>query len=351
MTTLLVGSFTPAIGASGPGLVTLEATVEGQIATINPREVLAAGCPTYATLSPDGRMVYVASEAPMGEIYSFRIGDGALELVEVAKTAPSPAHISVGTIGSSLFAFTSHYWGGCFALHRVLDDGTVSEPTAIIDRNRDKAAAPGHPSRAHSGYFLPGEDFILAADLGFDEILTYGVDEAAGTLTPRAKLQLPAGSGPRHMAFSPDGRVFVAGEREGSVMTILVSDSGATLELVDRRSALAHGSLDGDTPDGNVPAEITLSHGGKFLHVANREVDIITTFRTDGGTLTPVRDTPSGGICPRHIFVDGDYLWVANQKSGTVSAFLIDPDTGILSACEGSSPVVDAAYVRVIPGA
>jgi 6-phosphogluconolactonase len=349
MTTLFVGSFTPVIGGKGAGLSTIDVDLDVQSgrASFMRRADVTAGCPTFAAVHPSERMLYVVSEAPVGEIYTFHVSENLdLEFVDVVPTAPSPAHIAVGRVGESLFAVTSHYFGGCFAVNRVLPDGTLSEPLDIIDRNRMGGALEGRLSHAHSAYFVESGGYVLAADLGHDQVLSYSIDEQTGKLTELTALNTPRGAGPRHMALHRDGRVFVSGELEGSVMTIVATEGGRSLRMTDRRSALTDGSTFGPGVAPNIPAEIALSHEDRFLHVANRKINMISTFSTDNGRLTPICDTPTGGRTPRFFTVDGDILYVGNQETGTLNVFRIDPSTGIPSPLDGSAPVAAIAYLR-----
>src|SRR5438270_216162 len=55
----------------------------------------------------------------------------------------------------------------------------------------------------------------LVPDLGTDEIVIYAFDASAGSLGPARPHKTPAGSGPRLLLFSPDGRHAVLVEELG----------------------------------------------------------------------------------------------------------------------------------------
>jgi 6-phosphogluconolactonase len=137
----------------------------------------------------------------------------------------------------------------------------------------------------------------------------------AGTLT--ATGTVTATGGPRHLAAAATGLVYVADELSSSVSVYRAGD------LVHRRPATLV------EPAGrNYPSEIALSADGRYLWVANRGNDTITTFAVDGDGLTPVDEIASGGAWPRHFLVDGDRLWVANQYAGNVTELRVDAATG-----------------------
>jgi 6-phosphogluconolactonase len=343
MITLRTGSFTAAVGADGEGIVSTDLTPDAAGWVSGDRRVNAVGSPTFMATHPTRSLLYVASETPNGELHTFRLmPDGSLAAQSTTNTAPSPAHIVIGEAGGSLFAVTSHYYGGCFALHRVLADGSLEEPCDVVDRNRPDAGGAGRISHAHASRFVR-DGRLVSADLGHDAVLSYRVDPQAGRLEQLAELRVPTGAGPRHLALHRDGRVFVSGELDASVMTIRVDDSGGRLDLVDKRPSVGTQVADAGTLP--IPAEIALSHDDRFLHVANRAVNCISTFDTSGG-LRHLHDVPSGGATPRHFTISGDDMFVANQDSDVVTPFRFDPLTGLAQRRAGEVSVRKAAFVR-----
>jgi 6-phosphogluconolactonase len=55
----------------------------------------------------------------------------------------------------------------------------------------------------------------------------------------------------------------------------------------------------------------------------------VSAFAWDGTTATRVAEVPTGGTWPRHIALFGDHLYVANERSHTVTVFRVDPDSGV----------------------
>ncbi len=97
---------------------------------------------------------------------------------------------------------------------------------------------------------------------------------------------------------------------------------GPTLEL--RGEAGASGAT------GAVyPSEVAAGRDGRFVYLANRGPDTVTTFGWDGESASVVDETSTGGVWPRHMILIGDHLYVANERSHNVTVFRVDPDTGI----------------------
>jgi 6-phosphogluconolactonase len=181
---------------------------------------------------------------------------------------------------------------------------------------------------AHMVVPSPGNRFLLVAELGLDEVIVYGFDAANGTLMRTSAAKLPPGSGPRHLAFSPNGRfVFVLNELTAAVDLFRWDDKRGLLDPLVSMSTLPVGYTG---PKSG--AEIAVHPGGKFLYCSNRGDSSIAVFRIGGGKLTLIGHVPTGGKTPRSFAIDpsGKFLLAANQDSNSISVFRIDAGNGLL---------------------
>ena len=76
----------------------------------------------------------------------------------------------------------------------------------------------------------------------------------------------------------------------------------------------------------NQPSELVSN--GRFLYVGNRGPDTVAVFALDDALPRYVTEVRTGQW-PRHIYLDGDLLHVANELSHEVMTMRIDPATGI----------------------
>ena len=76
----------------------------------------------------------------------------------------------------------------------------------------------------------------------------------------------------------------------------------------------------------NQPSE--LASDSRYLYVANRGPNTVTVFALDSELPRYITEVPVGDW-PRHIGLDGDLLYVANERSHQVMVLRIDPATGI----------------------
>ena len=98
-------------------------------------------------------------------------------------------------------------------------------------------------------------------------------------------------------------------------------------------------------------AEVQVAPSGHFVYGSNRGRDSIVVFHVEAdGTLTYVTDTPTMGQTPRHFQIEatGALLLVANQDSGNVVSFRVDPVAGTLTPTGQSVTVPMPSYVGTV---
>ncbi|MFN2156109.1 MAG: lactonase family protein, partial [Anaerolineae bacterium] len=139
------------------------------------------------------------------------------------------------------------------------------------------------------------------------------------------------GTGPRHLAFHPNGEfAYVIGELQSTVMAVRLDAGSGTLEQLQTISTLPEG-----TDVDNTCADVHISPSGRFLYGSNRGHDSIAAFRIDEttGRLSSIGHTSTQGKTPRNFGIDpsGRFLLAANQDSDSIVSFRIDGQSGELS--------------------
>jgi 6-phosphogluconolactonase len=181
--------------------------------------------------------------------------------------------------------------------------------------------------------------FVLATDLGTDQVLVYRLDTSTGQLEPNAQgtavVSEDSGAGPRHFAFAPSGRtVYVINELNSTVSVYDYTAQRGELHARQVVSTLPDG-VDGPAI-GNSCAHIAVSPDGRFVYGSNRGHDSIAIWEVAdaNGKLRPVGYEPTRGKTPRGFSLDptGAWVLVANQEFDTIVPFRRDPDTGRLTA-------------------
>jgi 6-phosphogluconolactonase len=211
---------------------------------------------------------------------------------------------------------------------RLREDGGLAAPHASVAHQGsgpvvERQAAP-HP---HCVLASPDDRFVLVTDLGTDSVIAYRYDAASGALGAAQAFRMPPGSGPRHMAFHPQGdRLYVINELSSTIAALAYDATSGGMRLLDTVSAL---------PDGfageNHCADLQVSADGRFLYGSNRGHDSIVAVAIEGDRLRVLGHVASGGRTPRSFALDasGRFLLVANQNGDSLVVFRIDPASGL----------------------
>ena len=315
--------------------------------------------PSYLAVHPNGTHLYAVSETGVttddtpGTVHAFRIdvSTAGLELVPLG-SRPSggdhPCHLRIHPNGRWLVV--SNYGSGSFAVLGIEPKGTLGAQRALIRHvgsgpNPDRQQGP----HVHSSIFTPDGGRLIVADLGIDQLVTYGFDPLRGIVTEGSVMEMPPGFGPRHLAFHPDGRhLLVVGELDSTIALLRYDPDLGTVRLLTTLPTLPV-----DAPD-NLASHIHISESGRHVYVSNRGHDSIATYDFDptvGLSLGHIR--PCGGRVPRAFTtVPGEgHLLVANQASDQVVLLPlsrggadIEPPVAHLDV-PAPSVVVDAAAI------
>ena len=295
--------------------------------------------PSFLALHPNGRFLYAVSELGNdgrvnGSVTGFAIDrqSGKLTALNTVSSGGGGAcHLVVDKTGGNLLV--ANYGSGSAACFRLAQDGRIGERTALMQHGGTgpDARRQGGP-HAHAVVLSPDNRFLLVPDLGLDKVFVYRFDASRGTLTANDPpfAAVPGGSGPRHLAFHPNGRyAYVVNEMKSSVTTFAYD--GETGALRDPRTV---SNLPDDFSGVDNSAEIETDAAGRFLYASNRGHDSITIYAIDpaSGGLTTVDRVPTRGKTPRNFAIDptGRYVFAANQDSDSIVVFSRDAQSGRL---------------------
>jgi 6-phosphogluconolactonase len=370
---LYIGTYTGAPGPrgrSGMGiylcalsLSTGELTVLRLVAPALPAmgPTPSTGSPSTIALDPTRTHLYAGNEyGPPGAVSAYSINrlTGDLTLLNVQPAVGAPAHVSVDQGGRYLFA--AEYSGSYFEVFPILPNGSLGPAVFQVQtldnvdtsfKTKPATNAPpgsfafsahegpnGHPHQMESD---PSNQWVVGTDAGQDRIYVWKLN-LGGTppLTPAAIpfVNTPAGDGPRHFAFHPNGAWMYSIQEEAS--TIMFWD-------FDRATgALSAQQIVPSVPHGfagtNFTSEIRVSADGDFVYGANRLNDTISVFKIgNDGRLTQASHVSTLGDYPRIFALDpsGRFMAVGNQFADNVTTFSVNPGNGSLKFTGNYTPV------------
>ena len=313
--------------------------------------------PSFLDIAPNRRFLYAIGEVsavgdrPGGALAAFAIDQqsGALNHINTESTVGTgPCHISLDRAGQ--YALAANYGGGSVAILPIREDGSLGAATDFVQHEGSSV----NPRRqegphAHSIMVAPNNKHAFAPDLGIDKVLIYAIDHDKGTLSAQTPAEIAPGSGPRHLAFHPNGqRAYVINELSNTITVFDYAAAAGTLTTTQTISTLP----DGYTEVSHT-ADIHVHPNGRFLYGSNRGHDSIAVYAIDqdNGQLALVEIAPTGGSNPRNFGLDptGTYLIAGNYSTNDIFTFRVDQDTGKLTPTGHKAEVASPVCHKFIP--
>lgn len=297
--------------------------------------------PSFVAIHGSGRFLYAVNEVnefdgqSSGAVSAFEIGqDGGLSFInQMATGGAAPCHLVVDRTGRNLLV--ANYNGGNISVFQLGQDGSLEKRSELLQHLGSSISRPRQiRPHAHSINLDSNNRFAAAADLGLDKVFLYPLNTKSGrlNLAQSTSVSLAPGSGPRHFAFHPNGRLaFVNNEMLSSVTSLRYNPDLGQLSVLDTQSTLPE-----EFSGRNSTAETQVHPNGKFLYVSNRGHDSIAIFRVDQktGELDRISNESTRGRTPRNFGLDplGKFLFAANQGSDALVLFRVNARNGQLTA-------------------
>ena len=309
--------------------------------------------PSWVEIAPSGRNLYAVGEETHGVIKAYAIdaATGALTYLNEQLTGGEvPCHISVDP--TEAYVLLANYGSGSVAMLPIESDGRLAPATGFIQHEGSSI----HPVRqtgphAHSIILDATNRLAFSPDLGIDRLLVYDLDLANGTLAPHdiPWVRTPAGAGPRHFDFHPNGQFAYLINELASSVTVLryYADQGVFGEIE------TVGTLPDDFDGESTCADIHVAPSGRFVYGSNRGHDSIAMFAIDQATgrLTSLGNEATQGRTPRNFAIDpsGSWLLAANQDTSTIVTFRIDHQTGLLRPTGHVTQIPNPVCIKLLP--
>jgi len=289
--------------------------------------------PSFLTISKDKQNVYAVNETASGSVSVYTLNNNELKLVQNKDSkGADPCYICLSPDQQNLFV--ANYTGGSITSYHRFADGRLSNPQQFIQHsgssiNKDRQ----EKAHVHGLFFSPDGEYLLTPDLGMDQVTIYPYQIKNGPpldLLKNKNITTTPGAGPRHLAFSNNGKfIYLIEELTGSISVYTFSKGIANfiqkIALHPANSKEDHGS-----------ADIHLSPDGLFLYATNRgtENNIVKLPVLKNGKLDEKRIAyyPTQGSAPRNFTIsqDGHWVLVANQNTDNIVVFKRNSITGEL---------------------
>jgi 6-phosphogluconolactonase len=251
----------------------------------------------------------------------------------------------VGPNGQQLYSPASPGPGGVTIFPISASDGSLGSPQTVKVGNNPVGVVVSRPTPGTSTVFV----YVLdqetpttpkATVLGFQQnTSTGGLTPTPGTVITTdstgktVATGYGAGTTPSAIAEDPSSRfVYITDEATNQMYGNVVSNNGALVPMTNSPFAT-----------GIFPVGITIDPRGQFLYVANFTSGSVSAYAINTATGTPVGSVGSastqvdtGPMCVTVEPALGIYLYSANNLAGTTSALQLDPHNGGLKQVQNT---------------
>jgi 6-phosphogluconolactonase len=338
MSQILVGSYNTPDHA---GVAIMEVDGHGTYQIIS--QLTGIENPSFMT--QHGTRIYAVSETATagGVVAITRSGDSLSHGVRRPSGGGWPCHVRVSADGN--FVIATNYGTGTVALLHIESDGSL---TGLNDLASHSGSGPhagrqGEP-HAHSAIITPDGVSVIAADLGTDELVFYTINTQTNQLVRTHTVKTPAGNGPRHTIFHPNGQIlYVANELACSV-SVFAYGNGTLTHIAD------HATFTGTNNDFTV-ADIHISPDQQFLYCTTRTDNTIAAYQIlADGNLQRIGVYSCGGAWPRNFAIapDGTYILVACQHDNHIAVLPRNTTTGEVGTRVATIPMPNVSFEEFI---
>ena len=229
--------------------------------------------PNWQAICPDGRIftVHNSPEDPKkGLVSEIRVSQEGMEILSTRETqGSSPCHLARSANGR--FLLCANYASGSLSVFSLEKEG-IGELVQLIQHS---GTGP-HPTRQSSAHIhqvtrIPNlPDHFCVVDLGIDELVVYRQEEN-GQLTKSYAIPVPAGQGPRHVAYTSTNQAYLVTELGNRVYPVHFGEKEGFVEG-NGVSTLEDPSLP------NTAAALWISRDDQTLWASNRGEGTLVGF-------------------------------------------------------------------------
>lgn len=277
----------------------------GALASVGPGVAAGAGAGGIPAFSPDGKFLYVVNQ-------------GA--------TNPFGGNV-VGTTNNAntVSAFSINQTTGQLTLVGTVATGNTADTN--------------HGAQPSWIAFTPNGKFAYVSNTGQSSVTAFAVG-ADGSLT--APTNVPSTGHPQDLTIDSTGTHLYApnttqdaqGNPAGNVTVFSIDGTSGALTAL------------GQVPAGLQPIFLQIEASGKYAYVSSNGGSEVYGYSIGSNGMLSALSTPTFATQPNPNFVNidpsGKFLYTANRNgggAGTISAFKIDPATGLLSSISGANGI------------
>lgn len=279
-------------------------------------DILEMENPSFFTTDHNGSLVFVVNETMKDStLYLCSQKNGKMAVMDCLSARGAAACHVAYEEDRGLLA-VSNYMSGSMGISLV-ENEKLERRLQIWYQGKGSLPERQDMSHVHSCLFY--KDYLLAADLGLDQIHVYRIVD--GEVEFLEDICTRPGSGPRHMAIYQNGdhtQLYVVNELSCDISVYRFRPGGF-------QEILREPLYDGQPKEGSLASDIHITKEG-ILYASVRGEDKILWFQIGQGGLTRLGSMDSGGEGPRSFCFDQEerHLIVANQLSSGLAVYQVE---------------------------
>jgi 6-phosphogluconolactonase len=301
---LLVGSYTR---QGNPGIEIIDPQTRQTVHAVTQSQA------SYQAMSKDQQLLFSVHEEVDGKgaVSSYKQENGTFTRLSTQLTqGDAPCYVLFREASQTVY--TANYMGGNLSVFQ-----TKAGQIQPISQN----IVYPKPSHAHMAAIMPDGGQLVVTDLAADKIHVHALLASGLVSTTYTDVELPKGTGPRHLVFSRAGDIaYVLGELSGTVDVFRI--------YADEFTHIQRIVLDASTGNpSHASADIHLSPDGKWLLASNRITqNSIRVFAVlPSGELRDFKEFPVAKT-PRNFQFDpsGRFVYVASQTENRIQKWAFE---------------------------
>ena len=275
--------------------------------------------PSVVRISHDGNYLYTNCDAGVASFHIEK--DGSLVPInEASVNGLRPCYLSVDS--KNEYLVSAGYHDGKLTVLKLNEDGSIGQVTdEVFMKGLGDVTGRNYRCHVNCAIFSPDENYIMAVDLGMDQVKIYAFNHNTGKILLHDILRCELESGPKHMIFTKDGKyAYLTHEDRSYVSKYAYDAQKATFTKMQQISTLPAGYT-----GVNNAITLKLSEDQSHLFVTNSGHNSVAIFNIDPDTqlMEQICVLPTSGDYPRDLLlVPGRESFVCvNQESDSLTSF------------------------------
>jgi 6-phosphogluconolactonase len=323
-------SYAYVANAEGGTISAYSINAQGQLAAlaISPISVPGSVELLETKIDPSGQYLYVVDESTPGGIYAFAIQtDGSLQALNGG--APYPTG---NTSRSLAFDATGTYLYVLNVADNSISAFSLDPTTGVLSSLATYPIVETNPNPQPQQMVRAG-NYLYVAEAATNSVEVFAIAAGTGVLTEGvAGSPFATDTGPYSLAADSSGSVLYTANQGssggGSISGFTINSSGALTPASALPLAIP------------VLRDISIDSQGRFLFVTEASAVAVYPITLSTGMLgTPAAGSPfATGLTPFSVSVDltDQFVYAANYNSASVSEFMLDSSSGVLTPQPGS---------------